>query len=249
MRTGGGSSCCRQEVVHGLVVVDQDGLGARHDLVLRASGLDECDEAVALLDLDGGVVVDEAVVLGEEDEGGDFDLTSILPGFLGGGEGGLEPGPGRLRHPQEDVVVTHVLDVLPALEARRVRGLEAFLLGEDGEAVLVLSHAAHEGGHRCGKGLGRMCDLQLEHGGGEHEPVVVGGIALGEEGCDAPSHAVAEEEVWDVLLLGCDLIADALKIFDVGVEAVDVYGCALIGDADRAGVAPVFVGQRAVAQV
>ena len=67
MKTGGGSSCLRQEVVHGLVVVDQDGLGTRHDLVFRASGLDECDEAVALLDLDGGVVVDEAVVLGEED--------------------------------------------------------------------------------------------------------------------------------------------------------------------------------------
>lgn len=172
MRTGGGSSLA-EEVVHCLVVVDQDGLGTRHDLVLRASGLDECDEAVALLDLDGGVVVDEAVVLGEEDEGWDFDPIRILPGLLRGGEGGLEPGPGRPRHPQEDVVVAHVLDVLPALEARRVRGLEAFLLGEDGEAVLVLSHAAHEGGHRCGKGLGRVCDLQLEHRGGEHEPVVV----------------------------------------------------------------------------
>ena len=94
-----------------------------------------------------------------------------------------------------------------------------------------------------------MCDLQLEHRGGEHEPVVVGGIALGEEGRDASSHAVAEEEVWDVLLLGCDLLADAFQIFDVGVEAVDVYGSSLIGDADRAGVPPVFVGQRAVAQV
>ena len=248
MKTGGGSSC-RQEVVHGLVVVDQDGLGARHDLVFRASGLDECDEAVALLDLDGGVVVDEAVVQGEEDEGGNFDPIRILPGLLRGGEGGLEPGPGRLRHPQEDVVVAHVLDVLPALPACRVRGLEAFLLGEDGEAVLVLSHAAHEGGHRCGKGLGRVCDLQFEHGGGEHEPVVVGGIALGEEGRDASSHAVAEKEVWDVLLLGCDLIADAFQIFDVGVEAVDVDRAVLLCDAHRAGVAPVFVGQRAVAQV
>ena len=39
MRTGGGNSLA-EEVVYGLVVVDQDGLGTRHDLVLRASGLD-----------------------------------------------------------------------------------------------------------------------------------------------------------------------------------------------------------------
>ena len=60
---------------------------------------------------------------------------------------------------------------------------------------------------------------------------------------------MAEEEVWDVRFLGCDLIADALQVFDVGVEAVDVDRAVLLCDADRAGVSPVFVGEGAVAQV